>query len=130
MKKLLFVILSLFSSASVGVAHEMTPTYPTLEPSYMDGVYQISMNLFNAREEVEYYEIGVYDDEWNPIPFAATNRIIHVPYHSRATFDVYLRKADKDKVTYICTLSRLKKEDVDQSAIASRICSKIKRDEM
>lgn len=127
--KFLFVIISMFV-ANVGYAHEMTPTYPTLKPSYIDGVYYVQMNLFNAREDVEYYEIGVFDDEWNPLPFAATEKIIHVKYHEKAVFDIYFRKTDVDRLTYICTLSKLKKDDITQSPIASRICSKIKRDEM
>ena len=127
MKNLLSIIFLLFS-VSLGYAHEMTPTYPKPTPSYIKDIFEVKMNLYNAREDVQYYEINVFDDQWNPVPFAANKRIVKLPFKQRMSFSVYLRKSDINRATYICTLSRLRKEDVNQSAIASRICSKIKRD--
>ena len=34
------------------------------------------MTLFNVRRDVEYYEFGVFDAEWNKVPFAMQNKIM------------------------------------------------------
>lgn len=107
-------------------AHQLTPTYPELRMSYIDGVYQTTMQLFNRREEVEYYEISVYDSEWNKIPFASKSRIYHVTNLQTITFDVFIREADKDKAVYICSRSRILKNEQAATVISSRVCSKIK----
>ena len=70
----LFFIAALFLAGKVS-AHEMTPTYPNLVPSYVDGLVSAKMTMFNARKDVDYFEIGVFDDEWNPVPFAASAKI-------------------------------------------------------
>lgn len=108
------------------LAHEMTPTYPTLTPSHLDNVYKTTMEMFNKREEVEYYEIGVFDEEWNPIPFVTKYEILKIRYLGHVTFDVYIRKQDVSRATYICSISKLRKEDKTRTAIASKICSKFK----
>ena len=112
---------------SMGSAHEMTPTYPELKPSYVDGVMVTTLRLYNRRNDVEHYEIGVFSGEWEPIKFATTERVLMVTYLETKTFDVYVREKDKDQVMYICTLSKLRKENVGASAISSKICSKIKK---
>lgn len=84
------------------------------------------MEMFNKREEVEYYEIGVFDEEWNPIPFVTKYEILKIRYLGHVTFDVYIRKQDVSRATYICSISKLRKEDKIRTAIASRICSKFK----
>jgi len=58
------VILSLCGHAS---AHQWIPTYPRLEPSYVEGILKVRMELFNTRKDVKYYEILVYDNEFNPV---------------------------------------------------------------
>lgn len=112
----------------VGVsAHEMTPTYPELKPSHVEGVVTTQMRMFNRRQDVEYYEIGVFDSDWNPIPFVSAYKVVKLNYLGHLTFDVYLRKQDAKKAMYICTRSRLRNDDTKASLISSKICSKVKR---
>lgn len=112
------------------VAHEMVPTYPKLEPSFMDGLYKTTMTIFNKRPEVEYYEIGVFTQEWEPIPFVSNYKIHKITYLTAATFDIYLRAQDKNRVTYICSQSKLRKQNQTQAAISSKICSKVVGNEL
>lgn len=115
------------AAASFVGAHEMTPTYPELKPSYMEGIYKASMEVFNTRDDVEYYEIEVMDEEFYLIPFATRSKILNVKHLSHVKFDVYVRKADIPRAVYICTISRLKKDAGKNSMIATKICSKFKR---
>jgi hypothetical protein len=108
-------------------AHEMVPTYPKLEPSYMEGLYKTSLTVFNKRPEIEYYEIGVFTEEWEPIRFVSSYKVYKVPYLSTVTFDIYIQDINKDKVTYICSISKLRKSVANRTAISSKICSKVKR---
>lgn len=129
MKYLLYVFIVVMATTFVvrkASAHEMVPTYPELVPSFMDGLYKTTMTMFNKRKEIEYYEIGVFDSEWNPIPFVSNYQIYKIPYLTTMSFDVFIRKADKDRVTYICSKSKLRKVDTSKTAISSRICSKVK----
>lgn len=112
-----------YSQAS---AHEMTPTYFELTPSYVDNVLKTTIEIFNRREDVKYYEIDVYDKDWNPIPFVTINKIIEIKYLAKESIDIYIRKSDRDEVTYICTLSKFLKGNETKTNVASRICSKIK----
>jgi len=107
-------------------AHELVPTYPELRTSYIQGVLTTSLVLFNKREDVKYYQITVYDKEWNPIEFATSSRILEVEYEKQVSFDVYIRSKDKKIATYICTESKLLKQQQTTTVISSRICSKIK----
>lgn len=109
------------------MAHEMVPTYPKVEPSHLDGLYKATMTVFNKRPEVEYYEIGVFTEEWEPLPFVSNYKIHKIPYLSAATFDVYIRSEDKYKVTYICSQSKLRKQEATRTAVSSKICSKVVR---
>lgn len=124
-KFLLWIVLVVFSVNPL-LAHEMTPTYPELKASYISGVVTTKMRLFNRRSDVEYYEISVYDADWELIPFATENRILKIDYLQTTYFDIYIRSLDIGKVKYICTLSKLKKDSSVTTAISSRICSKIK----
>lgn len=107
-------------------AHEFTPTYPRFEPSYVDGILQTKMKIFNKRNDVEYYELDVYDKDWNPIDFGANEKVFHLSYLETKYLDVYIRKSDSDKVTYICTSSKLIAKKESTTLISSKICSKIK----
>jgi len=107
----------------------MTPTYPKLEPSYVDGVSVAKMKLFNRRSDVQFYEIGVFTNQWKPIPFASTTKVIKIGYNKRKLFEVYIRSVDVAKAVYICTESKVYKSTEQVTLIASRICSKIKQDE-
>ncbi len=120
------VVLLLFALSLNAQAHEMTPAYPKFEQSYIDGVSVTKMSLFNRRNDVSYYEIGVFTEDWKEVPFASTSKLIKVRYTRRYAFEVYVRNGDIDKVQYICTISKILKGEGQISQIASRICSKVK----
>lgn len=120
------MIVFLMASCMEATAHEMTPTYPTLEPSHLDGVYKTTMEMFNKRQDVEYYEIGVFDKDFNPIPFVSSYHVFKLKYLGHVMFDVYIRKEDVKNAVYICSKSKLRKEDSVRTAVSSRICSKFK----
>lgn len=122
----LAVVLASASLASATKAHEMVPTYPRLKPAYVEGVVQVQMRMFNKRQDVEWYEVGVFDAKMQPVPFVTGYRILKVKYLSHVTFDVYVREADAKKATYICSQSKLRREKLDGTVIASRICSKFR----
>jgi len=119
----LFFIAALFLAGKVS-AHEMTPTYPPLVPSYVDGLVSAKMTMFNSRKDVDYFEIGVFDDEWNPVPFAATAKILRVPHGSSKTFEVFVREEDKKRATFICSLSKLRTDSSARAIVSSKICSR------
>ena len=118
-----FFIAALFLAGKVS-AHEMTPTYPPLVPSYVDGLVSAKMTMFNARKDVDYFEIGVFDDEWNPVPFAASAKILRVPHGSSKTFEVFVRHKDKNRATFICSLSKLRTDSSARAIVSSKICSR------
>lgn len=108
------------------MAHEMKPTYPKLYPSYIDGIHKAQVQVFNRRSDVEYYEVGVFDKDFNTVPFTTSYRIVKVSYLSFVNIDIYIRSEDVEKATYVCSRSKLKKDQVTRTAVASRICSKFK----
>ena len=107
-------------------AHEMTPTYFVFKQSFVEGLHQTTLRMFNKRQEIEFYEIGVFDRDMKPIQFATSNSILRLPYLGKATFDIYVRAEDVKRVTYICSESKLKKGETVRTAITTKICSKIK----
>lgn len=125
MFRYVFVLLMVFSGV-FAEAHQFLPTYPKFEVSFIEGVYYTKMELFNKRKEIDYYELQVYDGEWNQMPFASESKIIHINYLETKKINVYIRKEDLKKVVYICTESKIKKQDVQTTTISSKICSKIK----
>lgn len=116
----------LATTAAASDAHEMLPTYPRLKPSYVDDIMQVKMRMFNKRQDVEWYEIGVFDAKWNPVPFVTGYRILKVEYLSHVRFDVYIRESDALNAKYICSQSKLRRDDSEGTVIASRICSKFR----
>ena len=124
MIKVLF--LALLALTGTAAAHEMTPTYPVLGPSYVNGLFSAQLTLFNARKDVDYYEIGVFDEAGNPIPFAATSKLLKVTYGSRRTFEVFVRKEDRRRAVFICSLSKLRTDSSARAIISSKICSRTK----
>lgn len=109
------------------VAHELTPTYPKLTPSYIPGVMSTHVVLWNARQEIDFYKVDVLDADMNPVSFIATGGDLKkVDYLGRAHIEIFVREEDQDKATYICTESRLRKGSVQRSLVASKVCSKIK----
>jgi hypothetical protein len=123
MLKYIIATLMIFIT-SAATAHEMVPTYPRLVPSYVDGVYRTTIQLFNKRADVEYYEFGVFDKDFKPIPFVTAYTVIKVEYLAKVTVDVFIRKTDINRATYICSQSKLRKADIARTAVSSRICSK------
>ena len=119
----LFFMVALFLAGKVS-AHEMTPTYPPLIPSYVDGLVSAKMTMFNARKDVDYFEVGVFDADWKPVPFAATAKIMRVPYGSTKTFEVFVRDEDKKRATFICSLSKLRSDNSARAVVSSKICSR------
>lgn len=120
------VFLLCFLSGSV-TAHEWTPTYPELEYSHVQGVLRTEMLIFNARKDVQFYEISVWDAEWNKISFATEMKIIPIDYLERKNVTIYTKEKDKDRVTYICSESKLRSDGESKSSVSSKVCSKIKR---
>lgn len=121
--RLLFLTLAFALTISSSFAHEMVPTYPKWRNSYIDDLLVTQMEMFNKRNDVEYFEVAVFDDDWNPIPFVTSFRVFKLEYLSRVTFDVYIRAADISRARYVC--SRSKAIDF-KNGITSMICSKFK----
>ena len=121
----IMVILMLITSGYAS-AHEWLPTYPTLKQSFIEGTYVTTMQLFNKRSDVEFYEIKVYDEDFNAVKFGSPTRLLNVKYLKKATVDVYIKHEDRNRAVYICSLSKLSSDQTSITMVASRICSKIK----
>ena len=126
MKYIIIVLLVMITSAATG--HEMTPTYPKLTPSHFDGIYKTTMKMFNKRADVQYYEIGVFDKDFNNVPFVTSYSVLKIDYLSHVTFDIYIRQDDIDRAVYVCSKSKINTQNITRTAISSRICSKFKND--
>lgn len=122
MYRYLILLLGLSGYAS---AHEFTPTYPKLKQSYVQGVLYTTMTLFNKRSDIQYYELGVFDAEWNKVPFAVQDTIMQIKHLETKEIDIYIREKDKDEAVYICSKSKLVVEGKSKTSLSSRICSKI-----
>ena len=119
--------LALLALAAFPVwAHEMLPTYPQLGPSYVDDVLQVQMRMFNKRQDVEYYEISIYDKDLEVVPFVTGYMRLKLEYLSHVKFDIYIRKSDASKAMYVCSRSKLRKDNNEGTVVSSRICSKFK----
>ena len=119
------VILWLLLCGSVA-AHDMTPTYPEWEMSFIPSAKMTTMQMFNKRQDVQWYQIGVFDEEWNQLPFVTRYKILRVKYLSRVKFDVYISDEYSDKAEYICSTSKLRGNDNFKPIVESRICSRFK----
>jgi len=115
-------LLFLWQSAT---AHDMTPTYPEWYPSHVQGVVKTTMELFNKRQDVEYYEISVTDKQGDPVPFVSSYKIAHVKYLQHMKFEIYINSDDVPRAQYICSRSKLKGEGT-ATLLSSKICSKIR----
>jgi len=119
------LVMSFLLLATPVVAHELTPTYPKINPAYVDGLLVAQLSIFNARKDVDYYEIGVFDKDWKPIPFATTTKILNVPYTGKINFEVYFRKEDQRRAVYVCTLSKLRSDEDSYAIVSSKVCSRL-----
>lgn len=114
------ILLALpFGSA---LAHEMTPTYPKFSESFMSGISVTTLNIFNKRKDVSYYEIGVFTKEWKPVAFVSQYKVIPMKYLDTLSFDLYVNNSSLHTVVYICSISKLGAG----STVASKICSRVK----
>lgn len=118
---ILWVLLS-----SIVVAHEMTPTYPKWKMSFIPSAKMTSMEVFNKRADVQWYQIGVFDENWNSIPFVTRYKIIRVKYLSRVKFDIYVNENDAKRTEYVCSTSKLRGNDDFKPIVESKICSRFK----
>lgn len=127
LKYVKYLAVALFATSAT--AHEWIPTYPVPRASFLDGVYVVTMTLINKREDVGFYEVEVYDENWLPVEFTVTGgNIINISHLSRKTIDIYFSERNKDTVEYVCTVSKSLRIEVESSSVRSRICSRIKRE--
>ena len=119
------VVLWLLLCGSVA-AHDMTPTYPKWKMSFIPSAKMTTMQVFNKRKDVEWYEIGVFNKEWQPIPFVTRYKIINIKYLHRVRFDVYVNDKNAKVVEYICSTSKLRGNDDFKPIVESKICSRFK----
>ena len=125
------VILSILLCSNV-LAHEMTPTYPKWEVSYIEGVQKAAMKIVNKRADVEWYEISVFDEEWEPIPFVLHSlgtksyKLLKIDYLGHRKFEVYINEKDSEKTEYLCSTSKLRGDDSNKPMVESKICSRFK----
>jgi len=111
--------------ASSVTAHEMTPAYPKIKPSYVSGVAKVEMSIFNYRSDVKYYQVDVFDAAWSNVPFSTQYKVLKVNHSERNNFNVYIRKADLKRAVYLCTTSKVKKQVGVNTLVSSRICSRL-----
>lgn len=118
---LLLVLCSGYASA-----HSWTPTYPIFTPSYIDGVIQTEMLLFNRRQDVKYFEVEVTDENFKPIPFASDSKIYRADYLQRVKVMIYIRDESLADAVYICSRSKFLQNFVPKNLVSTRVCSKIR----
>ena len=53
-------------------AHEQTPAYPKIAPSHVNGVVKVQLQFLNRRKEINYYEIGLFDKNFDELRFHYT----------------------------------------------------------
>jgi hypothetical protein len=118
------IILFLLSFSAF--AHEMTPTYPSFVPSHVEGVFKAELEMFNKRRDVEFYEIGVFDENWEPVQFVSSYKVMRLKYLSHVKFDIYVSALDVSIAEYVCSVSKLRENSDKKPMIATRICSKFR----
>ena len=107
-------------------AHDMTPTYPEWKMSFIPSAQMTTMQVFNKRADVQWYQIGVFDKEWQPIPFVTRYKILNIKYLQRVKFDVYVNSENVKFAEYICSTSKLRGNDDFKPIVESKICSRFK----
>jgi hypothetical protein len=121
-----YVIFCLLLIGGSSNAHQFLPTYPKFQTSFVEGVVYTKMELFNKRKEIEYYQLSVYDKDWNSLPFATQSKIVRIDYLQTKEIEIYIKQEDLKNIMYICSESKVKKESEQNTVISSRICSKIR----
>lgn len=120
-----YVFILLMGIGGYANAHQFLPTYPTFDVSFIEGVLQTKMQLFNKRKEIEYFELSVYDADWKSLSFASESKIVKIQYLQTKDITIYIKKQDLKRIKYICSESKIEKDDVQRTIVSSRICSKI-----
>jgi len=120
-----YVVIFFIMLSGWAHAHQFTPTYPRFSFSFVSGISSTKMELLNMRKDVNYYEITVYDKNWNKILFMSSpSGIIYIPYLRRKTIEIFVNSSNVDKVTYICSESKIMVTENTVTVIASKICSR------
>jgi hypothetical protein len=122
-------LLALFFCGGV-TAHQWTPTYPQLRPSYIQGIHTTDMRLYNTRGDVDYYRIQVLDEDFKPLKFAidsGQSNTINVRFRKFKTVSIYVPSEQSSRVVYICSKSLILRSNQTGSVLSSRICSKVNR---
>jgi len=117
------ILLILISSSAI--AHEQTPTYATWSPSHIEGVVKTEIKIFNKRDDVDYFEIGVFTPDFESLSFVTTWNIIEIGYLETKVIDIYMTEANSISAQYICSISKIRSGDLDQTGIESQICTKL-----
>tara|TARA_B100001094_G_scaffold157980_1_gene152878 strand:- start:1566 stop:1943 length:378 start_codon:yes stop_codon:yes gene_type:complete len=123
MLRLLGILMLVSGMAS---AHDLVPTYPEVKESHIDNIFVVKLETWNRREGIEYFEIGVFDKDFNKVRFASTEKIFQLRYLAKKKFKVYIKESDLKTAMYICTTSKNKKKlGVTRTVVSSKVCSKI-----
>ena len=108
-------------------SHEQTPTYPKWTVSGVSEVKKTQIRLWNSRPDIEYYEIGVFEEDLKtPIPFVTAYKVIPLAYLKEVKFDIYIRESNIEEARYVCSLSKLRSSNESQTLLVTRVCSKFK----
>jgi len=116
-----------FGWAHRGNSHEMSPAYPKFVFSHLEGLMKTTVNIFNRRKDVSFFEIEVFDEDWNPLPFAAQSRLLQLQYLEKKSVNVYIRRKDLNRVEYVCTRSKIFMGE-GTTKVSSKICSRVKNE--
>ena len=119
------LILLILISANT-FAHEQTPTYGSWSPSHIEGVVKTEIEIFNKRADVSYFEIGVFDLDWQMQTFVTTWNILEVKQHERKRAVIYMTEGNSLGAEYICSISKIRSADQTQAALASQICTRLR----
>ena len=123
---ILVILLSAFFVSLNAASHDMTPTYPKWKMSFIPSAKMTTMKVFNKRADVQWYQIGVFDKEFEPIPFVTRYKILRIKYLSHVKFDIYINSENVKRAEYVCTTSKLRGNDDFKPIVESRICSRFK----
>lgn len=120
------LILTTALTTAVSFAHQMTPTYIKLSRTSNQEVLQTTVTITNRRNDVNYFELSVFNDEWKPVPFATFQRVIEIPFSKSKSASVYIKRTDSIEVAYVCSSSKIVKVEQTKPIVISKVCSKMK----
>ena len=94
--------------------------------SFIPTAKMTTMQIFNKRADVQWYQIDIFDSEWQPVPFVTRYKIVNVKHLKRVRFDVYISDNNLKEAEYICSTSKLRGNDNFKPIVESKICSRFK----